>query len=265
MTTECSGRHRVPSRLTSSVLGGAAGSGTAGVAAKTGAVLAVSGGLVASLGLQAQAAPSQVLAPKTTDLGAQVTPGAPITLVSGVSAAPSYGALGFTAQVTPKPAPKPVIEPAAVVESVSEAPVVRKSYTSRTTERAPISAPEPVSVQAGSPGSAEFGAKVLSIAAKYEGIMYVYGGTTPSGFDCSGFVGYVYRQVGISLPRTSSAQRAATTRISRSEAVPGDLVFLPGHVGIYAGDGMMWDSPRTGRSIGKHEIYSSSATFGRVG
>lgn len=120
-------------------------------------------------------------------------------------------------------------------------------------------------IASGAPGSAAFGAAVMAIAARYAGIAYRFGGTTPAGFDCSGFTSYVMRQVGIELPRTSGAQRSATTRISRSEAVPGDLVFMPGHVGIYAGGGMMWDSPRTGEVISRRAIYSSSATYGRVG
>lgn len=123
----------------------------------------------------------------------------------------------------------------------------------------------PTSIRAGAPGSAAFGAAVLAIASRYAGIAYRYGGTTPAGFDCSGFTSYVLRQVGISLPRTSSSQRAATTRISRSEAVAGDLVFMPGHVGIYAGNGMMWDSPRTGDDVSKRPVYSGSTTYGRVG
>ena len=90
------------------------------------------------------------------------------------------------------------------------------------------------------PGSAG----VLGIAASLAGIYYVYGGTTTAGFDCSGFTQYVFAQVGISLPRTSQAQQAAATPVSNPQ--PGDLVFFgypAGHVGIYAGNGMMWDSP----------------------
>jgi cell wall-associated NlpC family hydrolase len=105
----------------------------------------------------------------------------------------------------------------------------------------------------------------MRVAARYAGIMYRYGGTTPAGFDCSGYTSYVMRRVGVSLPRTSGAQRAAARRVSRGAAVPGDLVFMPGHVGIYAGNGMMWDAPRTGKAISKRKIWTSSATFGRVG
>ena len=105
---------------------------------------------------------------------------------------------------------------------------------------------------------------MLAIAARYNGIAYRYGGTTPAGFDCSGFTSYVLAQVGVDLTRTSGSQRAETSRISRSEAVAGDLVFMPGHVGIYAGNGMMWDSPRSGKDVSKRSVYSSSATFGRV-
>ena len=81
--------------------------------------------------------------------------------------------------------------------------------------------------------------------------MYVYGGTTPvPASTAPGFTQYVFRQVGISLPRTAEAQRQATTPVSNPQ--PGDLVFFgcPAyHVGIYAGNGMMWDSPahRQGR------------------
>jgi len=109
---------------------------------------------------------------------------------------------------------------------------------------------------------------VISIAASYTGIPYRYGGTTPSGFDCSGYTQFVFRQAGITLPRTSSAQYSASARISRSSARPGDLVFfLDGghvyHVGIYAGGNMMYDSPRTGKSTSLRSMWTSSVSFGR--
>jgi cell wall-associated NlpC family hydrolase len=95
--------------------------------------------------------------------------------------------------------------------------------------------------------------------------MYSYGGTSPStGFDCSGFTQYVFSRVGISLPRTAEEQRSATTRVSNPQ--PGDLVFFGSpayHVGIYAGNGMMWDSPRSGKAVALRSIWSSNVTYGR--
>jgi peptidoglycan DL-endopeptidase CwlO len=271
VTTSSNGRHRVPARYTSPVLALTQSGGNAGAVAKTGAVLAVSGGLMASLGMQANAAAASPLidaAPQSSGVktGVQAASAVPAELVSGFVAAPTYGHLGFTAKVAPKPKPRPV--PVVEVRRQTSGATGTTDRVSRSGERAPVEqtkAATPTTVKAGAPGSAEFGATIMAIAARYAGTPYLFGGTTPSGFDCSGFTGYVFSQAGVSLPRTSSAQRGAATTISRSEAVPGDLVFMPGHVGIYAGNGMMWDSPHTGAFVSKRAVYSSSATYGRVG
>lgn len=90
---------------------------------------------------------------------------------------------------------------------------------------------------------------VIGIARQYLGTPYRWGGTTPSGFDCSGFTSYVYRQLGVSLPRTSYGQSKAGTRISASNLQPGDLVYGPGHVGIYVGGGSYIHAPQPGQSV----------------
>lgn len=101
------------------------------------------------------------------------------------------------------------------------------------------------------------GGSIADIALRYQGVPYVYGGTTPGGFDCSGFVGYVYKQAGISLPRTSWAQGASGAKVSAGEATAGDIVYYGGHVGIYLGEGKMVHSPRPGESVKVVNVYGS--------
>ena len=89
--------------------------------------------------------------------------------------------------------------------------------------------------------SGTYGSSAVSIAYQYMGVPYVYGGASPSGFDCSGFTMYVYAQLGVSLPHGATPQLNYGTYVSRSELQPGDLVFFSdgsypaSHVGIYVG------------------------------
>jgi cell wall-associated NlpC family hydrolase len=89
---------------------------------------------------------------------------------------------------------------------------------------------------------------VVGIAMRYLGTPYVYGGASPSGFDCSGFVMYVYAQIGVSLPHNAAAQYGYGTPVDKSQLQPGDLVFFNGlgHNGIYIGGGSFIHSPHTG-------------------
>lgn len=86
-------------------------------------------------------------------------------------------------------------------------------------------------------------ARLLNIAMRFGGVPYVWGGATPSGFDCSGFVQYVFAQISVNLPRTADVQYELGRKILQSDLQPGDLVFFetyePGasHDGIYVGDG----------------------------
>ncbi len=93
---------------------------------------------------------------------------------------------------------------------------------------------------------------IVASAMKYLGVPYVWGGTSPSGFDCSGLVQYVFAENGISLPRTTYEQQAVVAPVSLVALQPGDLVFWGGsayHVGIYIGDGMYIHAPAPGQSV----------------
>jgi cell wall-associated NlpC family hydrolase len=97
------------------------------------------------------------------------------------------------------------------------------------------------------PPPARYGG-VVGIAMRYLGTPYVYGGASPSGFDCSGFLMYVYAQVGVSLPHNAAMQYGYGSPVSRSQLQPGDLVFFNGlgHNGMYIGGNQFIHSPHTG-------------------
>ncbi|MDP3209808.1 MAG: NlpC/P60 family protein, partial [Rhodoglobus sp.] len=92
-------------------------------------------------------------------------------------------------------------------------------------------------------------AQVAQVALQYQGVPYVFGGANPSGFDCSGLIMYVYAQFGIALPHSVAAQAALGTPISRADALPGDIVTMAGHNGIYMGNGTFIDAPYAGKPV----------------
>src|SRR5689334_12735282 len=95
-------------------------------------------------------------------------------------------------------------------------------------------APAGVRVERAAPGVVTIGDHVARLSLEYRGTPYVWGGTSPSGFDCSGFTRFVYARVGIRLPHSSYAQWDSGRHIPRARLRPGDLVFFAGlsHVGL---------------------------------
>jgi len=125
---------------------------------------------------------------------------------------------------------------------------------------APSPAPSPEPSPAPSPPPAGPGhPEVVSIALRYLGVPYRWGGASPSGFDCSGFTMYVYGRIGISLPHYVSWQYRYGRAVSRSQLAAGDLVFFNGlgHVGIYIGGGQFVHAPHTGDVVKISSIWDS--------
>lgn len=218
------GRHRAdrPATTPISIVARAA-SKNAGALARKGVVAAAGAGvLVSTLATAAHAAPA-------TDISAKVKT---LDIEAITSQARSSLSMAPTISV-----------PADAALTVEQAPV------------AVTAAPKPKPVPVGN--------QAVAIALQYVGLPYVWGGTSPSvGFDCSGLINYSYRQLGVSLPRTSSALRYAGTVVS--DPLPGDIVWRSGHVALYAGNGMIVEASQPGVPVRYVELNWSSATFVRV-
>ena len=120
------------------------------------------------------------------------------------------------------------------------------------------------------PAASGKGGAIVATARQYLGVPYVWGGTSPRGFDCSGLVQYVCKKNGISLPRTAASQRYAGKYVSRADLQPGDLVFFKSggrisHVGIYIGGGNMIHAPQTGDVVKVSSINSTYRVNGYAG
>lgn len=108
---------------------------------------------------------------------------------------------------------------------------------------------------------------VVATGKQYIGTPYVFGGADPSGFDCSGFIMFVYAQYGINLAHSVPLQDQAGTTIPESEAQPGDVVIFnnEAHDGFYMGNGMIMDAPKPGGTVQIRPIWTSDYHIVRFG
>lgn len=294
MTKRITGRHRRPGRLstaTNNLTRSAAIAATstgllAGTAVSATAIPEV-GHEPVSLVQEPSAAPAESLQ-RLIDAGLLSDKAVDFDSPARAVAAPEdvdsvdFGTSGFTAvsRAVQAPAEEAPAETATetATETAAAAAVESRAETSASRDNArtspapaapstpapstPAPAPEPAPQPAPAPGAGG----LLGIAASYVGSPYVLGGSSPAtGFDCSGFTSYVFAQVGVSLPRTAAAQQAAATPVSNPQ--PGDLVFFgyPAyHVGIYAGNGMMYDSGNPGTGTVYRAVFAGVSGYGRV-
>ena len=258
MSTHAAGRHRAPGRLnplksfSSAVKRSTRPAVTASLAAG-GLMAAMAGPASAAPAAPAPAADAVVL---SGNASSKVTYGLSVVTKAPAKSSTTFKGVSFVARPSPTTiaARAAATAPRAATATVTAATrtVAARTPATRTAATAPRAA------AAAAPRSG-----VLGLAASLSGIPYRWGGTTPAGFDCSGYVQYVFRQAGVSLPRTAGAQRAATIPVRNPQ--PGDLVFFgTWHVGIYAGNGMMYDSPTAGQTTGLHKIWSNDVAYGRV-
>jgi cell wall-associated NlpC family hydrolase len=148
------------------------------------------------------------------------------------------------------------------VEAEASASAPLEASAGQETEPEPVSEPapveEPLPLPPAPPADASRGAQVVAIAMRYLGAPYVWGGMSPSGFDCSGLTSYVFAQIGVSLPHHAATQYGYGVPVGKEELQPGDLVFFRGlgHMGMYVGGGSFIHAPHTGDVVKITSLYS---------
>lgn len=243
MTNSLRGRHRDsrPAMTPLTILARTA-TENAGTVARRGAIAAAAGGvLISTIATTAHAAPAMDL--KTDVKSAKLNT---VDLHSLTAVAKQAVAAA----------------PTVTVPSDAKMPIEMEALgTSSGTDGKKGDGPAVVSVDA--PDPVPLGEQAINVAFNYLGITYVLGGNSPAeGMDCSGLIQYVYAQLGVNLPHSSGAMLSSGYQVTYPE--PGDIVWTPGHVALYAGDGMIIEAWAAGMPVRYTEMWQNSPTFIRV-
>lgn len=215
---------------------------TAGLSlAALGALAGAGGVATANLAHTDEPATTGEFALPTNLVSADMSLASPAHQALDVAAPAVMPALARTASASPQASPaiktsSPASRAAAAEKSANAAKAAKAAADAREAKAA----------------SSSIGAKAVALAKGQIGVPYEWGGTTPSGFDCSGLMQWAYEKLGKDLPRTSAAQATEGKKVSMDDLQPGDLVFMyspVSHVGMYAGNGQIVEAPTEGEDV----------------
>lgn len=248
MTNSIRGRHRDsrPAMTPLTILARTA-TENAGTVARRGAIAAAAGGvLISTIATTAHAAPTMDL---KTDVKTAKLNSADLKSLTAVA---KQAVVNSSTVTVPADAKMPIEMEALGTSSDADG---KKGDGEKGEGPAVVSvdAPDPVPV----------GQQAVNIAFNYLGITYVLGGASPAeGMDCSGLIQYTYAQLGVPLPHSSRAMLSSGYQVTYPE--PGDIVWTPGHVSLYAGDGMIIEAWAAGMPVRYTEMWQNNPTFIRV-
>lgn len=220
-----------------------------------GSLLAATGFAALDVDWYAAASPASPVAQRLDDID-RVTIADPNVLVAGQQLkVPNSGGTAVPAAASGRTG----IAEAADTAAPATAPAPASVATA-----APVTAARPAATSAAAhaeiPIKLSTAARAVSTALTQQGTPYVYGGNAPGGFDCSGLVQWIYKKVGIALPRTAAAQATAGHRVSLNQLQPGDLLFFyqpVEHVVMYIGNGKIVEASQPGQPVHVRPLYLS--------